>query len=292
MLEYNGTYTINQMWGSICVSFSNKQTPVDSPIHALSRLTQHLLAQPTSLRHFQAPIPVTARNKGPQPLGDQPHGDEPFGDEPLNAWPRPPRKARDVNFPRRPTARAFGIKPWHKLNHDRDATSCGSRSDPNSPPRGRPPCDHRHEAPTGAAPAARGKLAAANYRAPAWLPPTDRRELSSARPGSARWAAPGTHSAVSSAATGARSGARRVRCGPSPPGRAAVPPGHSHEPRSHRRRPHGQEGPAPGAAPASACRLQAGARERLAPPARAGLRRQTRRFRALAEHAHTRGEGC
>lgn len=74
-------------------------------MHALSKLTQHLLAQPTSLCHFQAPIPVTARNKGPQPLGD-----EPLGDEPLNARPRSPRKARDVNFPRRPTARALGIK--------------------------------------------------------------------------------------------------------------------------------------------------------------------------------------
>lgn len=45
----------------------------------------------------------------------------------------------------------------------------------------------------------------------------------------------------------------------------AAPPGHSHEPRSRRRCPPGEEGPALGAAPASAWRLQAGARESLAP---------------------------
>lgn len=223
MREYNGTYTIIQKEGSIYVSFSNKKTPVDIPVRVVSRRTQHLPVQPTSLRRFQALIPVTALNKGPQRT---------LWDEPLHARPRPPCKARHPNFPRRPTARAH-VEPRDKtpgMNWTTTVTPLPAAPAPipilqysptravslRPPPRGTRP-----------APAARRKLAATNDRGPSWLPPTHRREVGPA------WPARSAHSAVSQRlarehrgeATGARRGAPRVRRGPSPPGRARGPAG-------------------------------------------------------------------
>lgn len=134
-------------------------------VHALSRLIHHLLAQPPSLHRSQTLIPMTALNKGLQPLWDERFTSSTRSVGP--AFATPPYSQR--------APRALKPLGWTEPRPE-------SRSHPAPPPRALP---HKGGLATTTATGHPQQISGSKLAGPR-LAPTHRRE-----PGPTRGAAPG-----------------------------------------------------------------------------------------------------